>query len=80
MLSGSPKEFLPSVDRRRLPDSVLEKPCVEKGKFRGRRAIKVTTDLSVKRVPNVAASDVVPLTFTLGGVSGTQVLFIAIQN
>ena len=31
-------------------------------------------------VPNVAASDVVPLTFTLGGVSGTQVLFIAIQN
>ncbi len=31
-------------------------------------------------VPNVAASDAVPLTFTLGGVSGTQVLFVAVQN
>jgi len=31
-------------------------------------------------VPNVAASDSVPLTFTLGGASGPQNLFIAIQN
>jgi len=31
-------------------------------------------------VPNVAASDTVPLAFTLGGVSGTQNLVIAIQN
>ncbi len=30
-------------------------------------------------VPSVAASDTVPLTFTLGGVSGTQKLSIAIQ-
>ena len=31
-------------------------------------------------VPNVAASDSVPLTFTLGGVAGPQNLFIAVQN
>src|SRR5260370_21446062 len=31
-------------------------------------------------VPNVAASDSVPLTFTLGGASGPQNLFIAVQN
>lgn len=31
-------------------------------------------------VPNVAASDSVPLTFTLGGTSGPQSLFIAVQN
>jgi uncharacterized protein (TIGR03437 family) len=31
-------------------------------------------------VPNVAASDAVPLTFTVGGVSGTQTLYIAVQN
>src|ERR1035437_4318456 len=31
-------------------------------------------------VPNVAASDTVPLTFTLGGVAGTQTLYIAVQN
>jgi uncharacterized protein (TIGR03437 family) len=31
-------------------------------------------------VPNVAASDTVPLTFTLGGVKGPQNLVIAIQN
>jgi uncharacterized protein (TIGR03437 family) len=31
-------------------------------------------------VPNVAASDSVPLTFTLGGVAGPQNLVIAIQN
>ena len=31
-------------------------------------------------VPNVAASDTVPVAFTLGGVSGTQNLVIAIQN
>jgi uncharacterized protein (TIGR03437 family) len=31
-------------------------------------------------VPNVAAGDAVPFTFTLGGVSGTQTLFIAIGN
>jgi uncharacterized protein (TIGR03437 family) len=31
-------------------------------------------------VPNVAASDTAPLTFTLGGVSGTQKLAIAIGN
>ena len=31
-------------------------------------------------VPNVAASDSVPLTFSLNGTSGTQVLQIAIQN
>jgi uncharacterized protein (TIGR03437 family) len=30
-------------------------------------------------VPNVAASDTVPLTFTLGGVPGTQTLYIAVQ-
>jgi uncharacterized protein (TIGR03437 family) len=30
--------------------------------------------------PNVAASDTVPVAFTLGGVSGTQNLVIAIQN
>ena len=31
-------------------------------------------------VPNVAASDAVPLTFTLGGTAGPQNLFIAVQN
>lgn len=31
-------------------------------------------------VPNVAASDAVPLTFTQGGVAGTQTLYIAVQN
>ncbi len=31
-------------------------------------------------VPNVAANDFVPLTFSLGGVSGTQTLYIAVQN
>lgn len=31
-------------------------------------------------VPNVAASDTVPLTFSLGGSAGTQTLLIAIQN
>ena len=31
-------------------------------------------------VPNVAASDAVPLTFSLGGTNGPQTLFIAIQN
>jgi len=31
-------------------------------------------------VPNVSANDLVPVTFTLGGTSGTQTLFIAIQN
>ena len=31
-------------------------------------------------VPNVSASDAVPLTFTLGGVAGTQTLYIAVQN
>jgi len=31
-------------------------------------------------VPNVAASDTVPLTFSLGGNAGTQTLLIAIQN
>ena len=31
-------------------------------------------------VPNVPASDAVPLTFTLGGASGSQVLFLAVQN
>jgi uncharacterized protein (TIGR03437 family) len=31
-------------------------------------------------VPNVAASDTVPVTFTLGGVSGSQNLVIAVQN
>ena len=31
-------------------------------------------------VPNVAASDLVPLTFTLGSVSGTQTLFTAVGN
>ena len=31
-------------------------------------------------VPTVAASDAVPLAFTLGGVSGTQNLFIAVGN
>jgi len=30
--------------------------------------------------PSVAASDNVPVTFTLGGVKGTQSLAIAIQN
>jgi uncharacterized protein (TIGR03437 family) len=31
-------------------------------------------------VPNVAASDLVPVTFTLGGFSGTQTLYIAVGN
>jgi uncharacterized protein (TIGR03437 family) len=31
-------------------------------------------------VPNMAASDTVPVTFTLGGVAGTQTLYIAVQN
>lgn len=31
-------------------------------------------------VPDVGASDAVPLTFTIGGVSGTQTLYIAVQN
>jgi uncharacterized protein (TIGR03437 family) len=31
-------------------------------------------------VPNVAASDTVPVTFTLGGVAGTQTLYIAVGN
>jgi uncharacterized protein (TIGR03437 family) len=31
-------------------------------------------------VPNVAASDTVPFTFSLGGTAGTQTLLIAIQN
>ncbi len=31
-------------------------------------------------VPSVPSSDAVPLTFTLGGVAGTQTLFIAVQN
>lgn len=31
-------------------------------------------------VPNVAASDAVPLTFTLGGAAGIQTLYIAVQN
>ncbi|SPE31568.1 conserved exported hypothetical protein [Candidatus Sulfopaludibacter sp. SbA3] len=31
-------------------------------------------------VPNVAASDAVPLTFVLGGGSGTQTLYTAVQN
>ena len=30
-------------------------------------------------VPNVAASDQVPLTFSLGGASGSQTLYIAVQ-
>jgi len=31
-------------------------------------------------VPNVTASDAVPVTFTLAGVAGTQTLYIAVQN
>ena len=31
------------------------------------------------KVPNVPAANAVPLTFTLGGVAGTQTLYIAIQ-
>lgn len=31
-------------------------------------------------VPNVAANDLTPVTFTIGGVSGTQTLFTAIQQ
>jgi uncharacterized protein (TIGR03437 family) len=31
-------------------------------------------------VPNVAASDTVPLTFSLGGTAGTQKLIVAIGN
>lgn len=31
-------------------------------------------------VPNVAPSDTVPVTFSLGGTSGTQTLYIAIGN
>jgi uncharacterized protein (TIGR03437 family) len=31
-------------------------------------------------VPNVTGSDTVPLTFTLGGLSGTQTLYVAVQN
>src|SRR5262249_13837312 len=31
-------------------------------------------------VPTVAASDAVPVTFTLGGVAGTQTLYLSVQN
>ena len=31
-------------------------------------------------VPNVAASDTVPVTFSLGGIPGTQTLLVAVQN
>jgi uncharacterized protein (TIGR03437 family) len=31
-------------------------------------------------VPNIAASDAVPLTFSLNGTAGTQELIIAISN
>jgi len=31
-------------------------------------------------VPNVAANDLTPVTFTLGGVAGTQTLYTAIGN
>jgi len=31
-------------------------------------------------VPNVAASDAVPFTFSLGGNAGTQTMVIAVQN
>ena len=31
-------------------------------------------------VPNVAASDTVPVTFILGGVKGTQTLYTAVGN
>ena len=31
-------------------------------------------------VPNVADSDAVPVTFTLGGVAGTQTLFTAVHQ
>jgi uncharacterized protein (TIGR03437 family) len=31
-------------------------------------------------VPNVAASDTVPFTFSLGGTPGTQTLLIAVGN
>ncbi len=31
-------------------------------------------------VPNVAASDAVPVTFTLGGTAGTQTLYTAVEN
>ncbi len=31
-------------------------------------------------VPNVASSDTLPVTFTLGGVAGTQTLYTAVQN
>ena len=31
-------------------------------------------------VPNIASSDEVPLTFTLGGTAGTQTLYIAVEN
>jgi uncharacterized protein (TIGR03437 family) len=30
-------------------------------------------------VPDIAASDMVPVTFTLGGASGTQTLYIAVD-
>jgi uncharacterized protein (TIGR03437 family) len=30
-------------------------------------------------VPNVAASDTVPVTFSLGGIPGTQTLLVAVQ-
>jgi uncharacterized protein (TIGR03437 family) len=31
-------------------------------------------------VPNVPNSDLVPITFTLGGANGTQTLFTAVHN
>jgi uncharacterized protein (TIGR03437 family) len=31
-------------------------------------------------VPSIPSSDTVPLTFTLGGVAGTQTLYLAVQN
>jgi uncharacterized protein (TIGR03437 family) len=30
-------------------------------------------------VPNISASDIVPLTFTLNGVAGTQTLYTVVQ-
>jgi hypothetical protein len=31
-------------------------------------------------VPDVAAGNALPLTFTLGGTTGTQTLYLAVQN
>ena len=44
------------------------------------RLLRFVADPDGQVVPDVAASDTVPFTFSLGGNAGTQTLLIAIQN